>query len=62
MVMIEQPTLSQGIEARSETPIPSNGEGDLEPGQIHQVIKFNSVQKSTEVSLDASTLASPSIK
>ena len=47
-------------EARSDTPSLYNGEGDLQLGQIHQVIHSNSLQNPTDINPDAEMLASPS--
>ena len=56
----EDPAPVQVIEAISETPSPSTGEGSHHLGWIHQVIQYNSVKNPTEVNLDAEMLASPS--
>ena len=60
--MIEDPASAQGIEASSDNKIPSTGEGEHHIERIHQVSHYNSYQNTTEVNLDAATLASPSGK
>ena len=58
--MTEKPETLQGIDASSETPIPSTGEGNLQIGNINQLRHFHSVKYPTEVNLDADTMDSTS--
>ena len=56
----EEPSSVQGIEVKSDNPIPSTVEEDNHLGRSHQVRHYNSVQNPTEVNLDKRTLALPS--
>ena len=56
----EDPTSVQGIEARSDNPSQSNGEGSQHLGHINQASHSKSVESPTEVNLDAEKLALPS--
>ena len=58
--MPEEPGSDQGIEARSDTPSPSTGEGAHHLGRSHQVNHSNSAQNPTDLNLDTATLDSPS--
>ena len=58
--MTKYPDPPQGIEASSDTPSPSTGEGACHLEQIHHVIHPDSLQNPTEVNMDTATMASPS--